>query len=144
MYKVKTTVDVEMAHRLYDVNTYSQECRKNLHGHSFSITIIVGRDKLNQNSMVIDFKLLKEIIRSTVESRFDHSTTLNSKDPIAHTIYENCDKVNIIDEKPTAEWLCQEVFNMINPALKSNDPELKVCEIDVQETKNNIAILELD
>ena len=63
MYKLQTQIEFEAAHRLYDVDTYSEECRNNIHGHSYKVTFIIGRDELNSAGMVIDFKLLKKVLK---------------------------------------------------------------------------------
>lgn len=46
MYTVQTQTSFEAAHRLYNVDTYSEECRNNIHGHSYKVTIVVGRANL--------------------------------------------------------------------------------------------------
>ena len=110
MYTVNTKVSFEAAHRLYNVDTYSKECRDNLHGHSYKVEIVVGADSLNSAGMVIDFKLLKTVIREEIESKYDHSCILRKCDPIANTVKDNCKKVILVDESPTAEWMAKEFF----------------------------------
>ena len=99
MYTVKTKISFEAAHRLYDVDTYSEECRQNVHGHSYKVTVIVGRKNLNRAGMVIDFKQLKEVLRDKIEKKYDHSCILKRTDPIAPTIQETvkrCIQLRII------------------------------------------------
>ena len=83
MYKLETRIEFEAAHRLYDTATYSEECRNNIHGHSYKVTYLIGGD-LNEAGMVIDFKLLKKIIRETVEQPYDHSCILKRSDPLCN------------------------------------------------------------
>lgn len=140
MNYVKTLIGFEAAHRLYDVDTYSKECRENVHGHSYKVTIIVGRKELNKAGMVIDFKQLKEVLRSQIEQKYDHSCILKRTDPIAQTIKENCKKVYTVEQNPTAEWMARSFYVELKNYIQRIDSEVFIKEIQVQETENNIAI----
>ena len=87
MYQVKTQISFEAAHRLYDVATYSEECRDNIHGHSYKVEVIVSRDELNDAGMVVDFKRLKKIVKLGIEGTYDHSCILKKDDPLVEPIY---------------------------------------------------------
>lgn len=140
MNYVKTQVGFEAAHRLYDVDTYSEECRENVHGHSYKVTVIVGREELNKAGMVIDFKQLKEVLRSQIEQKYDHSCILKRTDPIAQIIKENCKKVYTVEHNPTAEWMARSFYVELKKYIQRIDSEVFIKEIQVQETENNIAI----
>lgn len=144
MHKLKTTISYEYAHRLYDVATYSEECRNNIHGHSGYLTVVVGRKTLNEAGMVIDFKLLKKILKECIEDVYDHSCILKSTDPISGTIVNNCNKVHIVSENPTAEWMAKHFYEAIQSELNKVDPHVVVTSVEVQETDRNIAIYELE
>lgn len=139
MYAVKTKVSFEAAHRLYNVDTYSSECRDNLHGHSYKVEVLVGVNDLNNAGMVIDFKLLKKIIKDVIEDKYDHSCILRKSDPIAAVIEENCKKVILVDESPTAEWMAKEFYDMIQAEIHIYAFDVHVFSVAVQETENNIA-----
>lgn len=144
MYSVKTRVSFEAAHRLYDDSVYSEACRANLHGHSYYVTIYVSCSELTSCGMVVDFKLLKEIIRREIEEKYDHSCILNIRDPLCAPISKLCKNVHIVQENPTAEWMAHEFFMAVQLALLQ-DVRTADCEVDrveVQETENNIAIYE--
>ena len=138
MYAVKTKVSFEAAHRLYNVDTYSSECRDNLHGHSYKVEVLVGVNDLNNAGMVIDFKLLKKIIKDVIEDKYDHSCILRNSDPIANVVKENCKKVIIVDNSPTAEWMAKEFYEMIQSRINTFSSDLHVISVGVQETENNI------
>ena len=140
MHKLQTRVTFEAAHRLYNVDTYSEECRKNLHGHSYAVTIIVARDELNSAGMVMDFKLLKKIIKGEIEDKYDHACILRISDPLADVVYHNCDKVHVVESNPTAEWMAEKFAKYIQAAIDEVDSEVRVVSVAVQETENNIAI----
>lgn len=137
--EVESFVTFEAAHRLYDVNTYTKECRLNLHGHSYMVTCKVSRKTMNDAGMVVDFKLLKEVLKNKIEDPFDHSCILKADDPLARPVYENCEKVHIVDENPTAEWMAETFFDIIEKALQERDPELIVTLVSVRETDKNLA-----
>lgn len=139
MYAVKTKVSFEAAHRLYNVDTYSSECRDNLHGHSYKVEVLVGVNDLNDAGMVIDFKLLKKIIKDVIEDKYDHSCILRNSDPIAKVIQENCKKVILVDNSPTAEWMAKEFYDAIQAKIHIYSFDANVISVAVQETENNIA-----
>lgn len=139
MYSVKTKVSFEAAHRLYNVDTYSSECRDNLHGHSYKVEVLVGVNDLNKAGMVIDFKLLKKIIKDVIEDKYDHSCILRNSDPIAKVIQENCKKVILVDNSPTAEWMAKEFYDAIQAKIHIYSFDANVISVAVQETENNIA-----
>lgn len=139
MYTVETFVTFEAAHRLYGVDTYSELCCTALHGHSYGVDVVIGRDQLNDAGMVIDFKLLKEVIRRDIEDRYDHSCILRDCDPIAEVVYANCKNVYLVESNPTAEWMAKLFFETLSESLNDVDPELFVDSVSVRETEHNIA-----
>lgn len=144
MYKLQTSISFETAHRLYDVATYSEECRNNLHGHSYRLTVVVSRKQLNDASMVIDFKLLKKMLSEKIEDVYDHSCIVKVDDPIADVLVQNCKKVHVVKENPTAEWMAETFAKIIQKGLDSIDKKVKVVSVSIQETERNIAIYEVD
>lgn len=144
-YSLKTQLSFEAAHRLYDVDTYAEECRNNIHGHSYKVTVVIGASQLNEANMVIDFKLLKKLLRETIETKYDHSCILKSTDPLCEPIKLNCKKVHVVDENPTAEWMAKTFCDEITQSLVTSQlwPKVTVRRIEVQETENNIAIYEV-
>lgn len=140
MYQVEATVEFEYAHRLYNVDTFSEECRDNIHGHSGKLTVIVGRDKLNHAGMVIDFKLLKHILNTAIVDKFDHACILNSADPLCECISKECKKVVVTDESPTAEWMSKYMYHVLDNEFKNTDSNLQIVKVMVQETERNRAI----
>ena len=138
MHSIHTRVSFEAAHRLYNVDTYSKECRENIHGHSYKVDVVVGRDELNKSGMVMDFKKLKTILKE-LEEMYDHSCILSFDDPLLEPIKANCKKVITASSNPTAEWMAEKFFNWIQDHLVD---ETYVVSVAVQETENNIAIYE--
>jgi len=73
---------------------------KHLHGHNYKLEITVGKERLNSNSMVIDFGKLKEIVNKEIIEKYDHSY-LNEFFPV-----------------PTAEEMVIVFYDKLNVVLK--------------------------
>ena len=73
MYEIKKIFTFEMAHQLTEA--YSEEC-KGIHGHSYTMEVLVRGGILNEEGMLIDFKLLKERVNSLVDE-WDHAFMVN-------------------------------------------------------------------
>lgn len=139
MYSINSVFSFEAAHRLYDVNTYSEDCSENLHGHSYKLYVEVCRDKLNDAGMVMDFKLFKHIVNDSIIDKYDHSCILRDTDPVLPVIKENCNKVHTTADSPSAEWMCKYFYDILSAKLHEVDRDLIVKVVKVQETENNIA-----
>lgn len=117
MYRVGKTFSFEAAHQL---PLHKGQC-KNLHGHSYKVTIVVQSDHLKDSGsstgMVIDFSEIKEIFKPIVDSVLDHQYLNDS----------------LFIEHPTAENIAYWLYQQIKPSL----PELYL--IRVQETETSFA-----
>jgi 6-pyruvoyl-tetrahydropterin synthase len=90
--------------------------------------------------MVCDFKKIKEIINSTIESKYDHSCFLHKEDPLVEPIVANCKKVFVCEENPTAEYMARRFYNELIQSLKDNNLNtIKVSRVSVWETEHNMA-----
>ena len=89
MYYVKKTMEISAAHRL--TLDYESKCTQ-LHGHNWLITVYCKSAELNANGMVVDFTIIKQMIKE----RLDHQV-LNDVLPCNHTA-ENI-----------ARWICEQV-----------------------------------
>lgn len=73
MTTVTKEVTFDAAHLL---TGYEGLCR-NLHGHTYHIFASVGAEP-DERGMVVDFKLLKELVKSEITDRFDHAFMYDS------------------------------------------------------------------
>jgi 6-pyruvoyltetrahydropterin/6-carboxytetrahydropterin synthase len=89
MYYVKKTMEISAAHRL--TLDYESKCTQ-LHGHNWLITVYCKSAELNANGMVVDFTIIKQMIKD----RLDHQV-LN----------------DVLPYNPTAEniarWICEQI-----------------------------------
>ena len=89
MYYVKKTMEISAAHQL--TLDYESKCTQ-LHGHNWLITVCCKAEELNANGMVVDFTIIKQMIKD----RLDHQV-LN----------------DVLPCNPTAEniarWICEQI-----------------------------------
>ena len=89
MYYVKKKMEISAAHRL--TLDYESKCTQ-LHGHNWLITVYCKSAELNANGMVVDFTIIKQMIKD----RLDHQV-LN----------------DVLPCNPTAEniarWICEQI-----------------------------------
>ena len=106
MYFIKKRFEISAAHRL-ELN-YESKCT-NIHGHNWIITVECRVKELNENGMVTDFTLIKNLVME----RLDHSF-INE----------------VIDANPTAENIARWVVD--------NVPNCWRCEVQESEGNSAI------
>lgn len=114
MYYVSKRIEVAFAHQL-NLN-YESKCQQ-LHGHNAIITVYCCAEKLNENGMVVDFSLIKRIVKDNL----DH-TCLN----------------NHFDFNPTAEnlarWICEQVPHCYKVSFQESEGNVAVYVRDEYES----------
>ena len=135
MYTLKTRSGFDSAHFL---KGYDGKC-SNIHGHHWSVEIIVGSDVLSSDEqtrgMVVDFSELKKDLREITDG-LDHSLIIEKgslKDKTMDALKEENFKIVELDMRPTAENFAKYFYDLMN------DKGYKVIESVVYETKNNCA-----
>jgi len=100
------------AHRLH-VDSWSEEKNKstfglcnsaNFHGHNYDMEIRVTGDVDPVTGMLIDLKVLKDIIGEHIEKRFDHKNL-------------NLDTEEFKTLNPTAENICYVIWQILSKHL---------------------------
>jgi 6-pyruvoyltetrahydropterin/6-carboxytetrahydropterin synthase len=79
MLKLTKIFHFEMAHAIHG---YAGSC-KNIHGHSYELHVSVSSDLTETDyipapGFMIDFKAIKELVRSAVIDKLDHSLALSA------------------------------------------------------------------
>ncbi len=108
-YTISKDYKFEAAHKLPGI----EKC-KNLHGHSYIFTVTLQGDKTN--GMVMDYNILKPIVKEAVVDKLDHTY------------------LNDIIEFPTAENIAEWIGKALTPALG-----ILLKSISVQETATSHA-----
>jgi len=94
----------EMAHALLN---YDGPC-KNIHGHSYQLNVTVkGKVKTNTNDsdegMVVDFGVIKNVVKDLVVDVYDHALVLNEKANIDVSQFQFMNKLIRVPYQPTCE-----------------------------------------
>ena len=107
-----------MAHALFG---YDGLC-KNIHGHSYRLWVTVIGNVLEEenhvkNGMVLDFSLLKKIVKPEIVDKYDHSLVLNANSPHANIDFSAFEKVFLLPYQPTSENLVYDFVKVIKEKL---------------------------
>lgn len=93
---------------------------ENWHGHNYDLVVKVTGEMDPETGFVIDMKLLKELIKTEVEDRFDHKNL-------------NLDCVEFRGINPTAENIAIVIYGLLRDKLA---PHLDL-QIRLYETERN-------
>jgi 6-pyruvoyltetrahydropterin/6-carboxytetrahydropterin synthase len=116
------------AHRLHNPNWSEQKNQEifdkcnnpNYHGHNYELIVSVKGEIDPETGYVVDVKVLKDIIKSKIENRFDHKNL-------------NLDTEEFKDLNPTAENIALVIWNLLRPEI---DQKLEL-KITLYETERN-------
>ena len=127
----------EMAHALLD---YDGPC-KNIHGHSYQLNVTVkGKVKTNTNDsdegMVVDFGVIKKIVKDMVVDVFDHALVLNEKANIDVSNFEFMNKLIRVPYQPTCENMLVHFAKTIQDHLPNH---IKLHSLFLRETNTSFA-----
>jgi 6-pyruvoyltetrahydropterin/6-carboxytetrahydropterin synthase len=127
----------EMAHALLD---YDGPC-KNIHGHSYQLNVTVkGMVKTNTSDsdegMVVDFGIIKKIVKELVVDVFDHSLVLNERAKIDVSNFEFMNKLIRVPYQPTCENMLVHFAKTIQQNLPSH---IKLHSLFLRETNTSFA-----
>lgn len=123
------------AHRLYNPNWSNEKndevfgkCNNpNFHGHNYSLEVWVKGEVDKDTGYLIDLKILKDLIETEIEDRFDHKNL-------------NLDTEEFKSLNPTAENICIVIWQLLRAKLDSK-LDLKV---RLYETERNVVEYEGD
>ena len=139
MKKIRITKEFkfEMAHALFG---YDGLC-KNIHGHSYRLWVTVIGNVLDEenhvkNGMVLDFSLLKKIVKPEIVDKYDHSLVLNANSPHANIDFSAFEKVFLLPYQPTSENLVYDFVQVIKEKLPKN---VDLHKVILSETANSYA-----
>ncbi|MBU1164325.1 6-carboxytetrahydropterin synthase QueD [Patescibacteria group bacterium] len=103
----------DSAHKL---ENYDGKC-KNLHGHTYIVMVFVQGEISKENGMVIDFKILEEIVEKEVLEKLDHK-------------YLN-DIIDLPTAENTVKWIWQALED------KFQDHKIKLYKLKLWENPNS-------
>lgn len=128
----------EMAHAL---TGHDGPC-KNIHGHSYMLAITVIGKPVNdptdpKNGMVIDFSVLKKMVKEQIIDQYDHSLVLNNYHKHHYTgLSDVQNKIIWVDYQPTCENLLQDFTQKVLAHLPA---QVNLHHILLRETATSYA-----
>ena len=137
MIRITKVFKLEMAHALHG---YDGLC-KNIHGHSYRLWVSVRGEIKNEkghqkDGMVMDFDIIKQIVKSAIVDKYDHSLVLNANSPHAEIDLSAFEKVFYLPYQPTSENLVADFATLI----KSKLPEgVELYKVVLSETATSFA-----
>lgn len=135
MMELTTYTELEIAHRL--MTSYAQKCRS-CHGHRYEVEITVTAQKFNEDGMIVDFKKLKEVVKTVLDDKWDHGSCFNAKDPLGEAVAASgSERVHIINANPTLEWMVEHWALELQKELDSVCPGVAVSMLKASETARN-------
>jgi 6-pyruvoyltetrahydropterin/6-carboxytetrahydropterin synthase len=113
-YRVCKTFEIESGHMLAK---HPEKCRFP-HGHTRKVEFILEADVLDQNDMVCDFKVVKEVMAEFLE-RYDHALCVNTNDPKYAELKAAYDQrvIGFTGLDPTTEVLAKTVHDHFRERL---------------------------
>ncbi len=144
MLELTTYTELEIAHRL--LTSYAQKCR-HLHGHRYEVEITVASPSgLNKDGMIVDFKLLKEVVKEVLDDKWDHGACFNKADRISEFMLKDAERerLHLIDANPTLEWMVGTWVEDLNAAFRAKKVDLVVTKLKASETAKNTVTWTLD
>ena len=129
----------EMAHALPD---YDGLCR-HIHGHTFHLEVCILGEPLQQpghpkNGMVMDFKVLKNLVQEAFVGIYDHALLLPDTTPadVVNLLQQQFGRVMTLPFQPT----CENMISICVQNLRSNmPPGVELCRIRLAETTSSYA-----
>lgn len=118
MYELTVISHFSGAHRLRYLHGKCEE----LHGHNWKVEVLVSSSKLNQEGVVIDFKILKQKLEKVLKS-LDH-TFLN-------------DLPYFSGQEPSSENIAKYVFDRLKVELKGFS--VKMAKVSAWESETSCA-----
>lgn len=131
LISITTIMSFEAGHAL---SFHKGDC-KNIHGHSYVLHITVTGTP-DAQGMILDFKVLKKIVRSAILDELDHALILKRNDINVSAMHNIVSKIFWMDAEPTAEMLVE----MIGERIQNGLPEkISLLRLRLYETASSYA-----
>jgi 6-pyruvoyltetrahydropterin/6-carboxytetrahydropterin synthase len=128
-----------MAHALMG---YHGLC-KNIHGHTYRLRVtllgkILSDYSSAEDGLVIDFSVIKEIVKKNIVDIFDHSLVLRKDSPIndSFDLSQFYQRVIYTDFQPSCENLMMEFKRRMDPLMPDG---VKLAAIRLEETPTSFS-----
>ena len=137
MIRITKEFKFEMAHALHG---YDGLC-KNIHGHSYRLWVTIRGNVRKEVShmkdgMVMDFDILKKIVKPEIVDKYDHSLVLNGNTSHAEIDLTAFEKVFLLPYQPTSENLVLDFAHHIKRKLPEG---IELYKVVLSETATSFA-----
>lgn len=132
MLSITKLFSFEAAHR---ISNYQGACSQ-VHGHSYKLQITISAEMPGENDMVLDFKILKELVQSHILALLDHSLMLKDSAENRQFFLNYPGKIYWMDSEPTAERMLLDISRKLEPVLPGH---VNLKEIVLFETETSFA-----
>jgi len=141
MAKIRLTKEFrfEMAHALWN---YDGLCR-NIHGHSYILAVtVIGAPEMDANNpkygMVMDFGVLKAIVKEEVVDRLDHAIVVSMNAPTEQllSLPQMSERHEVVDYQPTCENMLIDFAARIKKRMPDN---VQLFSLKLNETATSFA-----
>lgn len=114
MFRICKSLEIENGHML---TKHPDKCRFP-HGHTRKVEFVLEAAELDENQMVCDFKIIKEVVGEWLDT-FDHALCMNTADPAYQDFKQRYgDRViGFENEDPTTELMAKRIFDHTTSAL---------------------------
>jgi len=123
----------------------TQRCSHNIHGHSYTIEILLESNYLDNGQMVYDFGLVKHTMKDIIDS-FDHAITLWSEDDVEYikNMQRHSDRWVLLPVSPSAEQFSRVFYLIVEKILQATsmsnaEQGVELNSIIIHETKSGYA-----
>ncbi|WP_347939342.1 6-pyruvoyl trahydropterin synthase family protein [Rickettsia oklahomensis] len=133
MIKCTRRIEFDSGHRIIG---HQNKCQF-LHGHRYVLEITIAANKTDKLGMVIDFSLIKDLVKKWIDENFDHSLILHQDDKEMGQQIEHCtgQKIYYMNNNPTAENIVIHLKDEIFPKLFINQ-KFSITSLKLFETPN--------
>ena len=117
--EITIRVEWDMGHRLPN---HGGECR-HLHGHRYVAEVVVrgavqGEAGAPDEGMIVDFGVVKGLVRHMLEGQRDHRFLVAESDPLKQMLYD-LPGVVVVPWIPTAENIAADFFSQLQAKIYS-------------------------
>ncbi len=118
MFYASKKFKMETAHVL---DSSYMKCCQQIHGHSVVVEVSISAEELNEDGMVMDFKLLKEICGVAFVDEMDHAFLMSQRTTNIliskyghHVVSEVYPGLVVVPYNPTAENIAKDIYDRLS------------------------------
>ena len=141
-YTISKEFSCDAAHRLHLME--QTHCCRNIHGHTYTISVVISTRELDDKGMVIDFRKL-DVVKKYVDEKFDHTLLISQGDKELIEIAEKLNTRHTV--LPVLQTTCEEMgkylytrfFEQFQDLIPGFEYKYKLC-VTISETPKTKSI----